>query len=269
MDIQHRPTIHLVGERFATFAANEDVATVNRFIGNVRSGLYDDLPQPVRLAVGQGVDASDWEVIAAELTRRGLLARFRLPAVPVVVAAPLVHKRSPENVMLADARRRGPLRMAARLCLSDMNEMVQDHVTGQHVAGMVLIEAARQLIQLSNHELVVADDDAHAFVLCSLAASFEGYVFPLGVDLECALTRLDTSRPTRQDYTGEVVISQGGRGQATIRAEYQIVRTRTLARQEAMLAAKSVIAEPELAVNSRVCATPVALRTGERVPLNS
>jgi hypothetical protein len=268
MDIQHRPTIHLVGERFATFAANEDVTTVNRFIGNVRSGLYDDLPQPVRLAVGQGVDASDWEVVATELTRRGLLARFRLPAVPVMVNTKLVHKRSPENVMLADARRRGPLRMAARLCLSDMNELVQDHVTGQHVAGMVLIEAARQLMQLTNHELVV-DDDAHAFVLCSLSASFEGYVFPLGVDLECALTRLDTSKPARQDYTAEVVISQGGRGQATIRSEYQIVRTRSLARQEAMLAAKSVIAEPDLAVNSRVCATPVTLRTGERVPLNS
>ncbi|MFC7617738.1 AfsA-related hotdog domain-containing protein [Actinokineospora soli] len=89
------------------------------------------------------------------------------------MAADLVHKRSPENVMLADARRRGPLRLAARLCLSDMNEMILDHVTGQHVAGMVLIEAARQLMQLTNHEFVV-NDDTHSFVLCTLAAGSRG-----------------------------------------------------------------------------------------------
>ncbi|GGS24323.1 MULTISPECIES: AfsA-related hotdog domain-containing protein [Actinokineospora] len=263
MDVQHRPTIHLVGERFSAFAANDGVATVNRFIGNIRGGLYDDLPHPVRLGAGQGVDASDWEVVAAELARRGLLSGFHLPAVPVVVPADLVHKRSQENVMLADARRRGPSRLAARLNLSDMNELVLDHVTGQHVAGMVLIEAARQLMHLANHELVV-DGDAHSFVLCSLAAGFEGYVFPLGVDLECALTRLDTSKPARQDYSAEVLISQGGQTRARVRAEYQIVRTRSLTRQEAMLAAKAAAsAEPD--VPPRVCAAPVALR-GERVP---
>lgn len=263
MDVQNRPTIHLVGERFAAFAANDGVATVNRFIGNIRGGLYDDLPQPVRLGVGQGVDASDWEVVAAELSRRGLLTRFRMPAVPVPVAADLVHKRAAENVMLADARRRGPMRLAARLSLSDMNEMILDHVTGQHVAGMVLIEAARQLIELTNHEFIV-HDDAHSFVLCSLAAHFEGYVFPLVVDLECALTIVDASKPARREFSAEVVVSQGGQTRAKVRVDYQIVRTRSLARQEGMLAAKVAAAtEPELL--PRVCeATPVA-RRGERV----
>ncbi|MGW5053097.1 AfsA-related hotdog domain-containing protein [Actinokineospora sp. NPDC004072] len=262
MAVQHRSTLHLVGERFAAFAANPGVATVNRFIGNIRGGLYDDLPDPVRIGAGQGVDASDWAVVAAELGRRGLLDGFHLPAVPVVVAADLVHKRSQENVMLADARRRGPERLAARLCLSDMNELVLDHVTGQHVAGMVLIEAARQLMHLANHELVV-EDNAHSFVLCSLAAAFDGYVFPLGVDLECALTRLETSKPARLDYCAEVLISQGGETRARVRAEYQIVRSRSLSRQEAMLAAKAAAAA-EHDVPPRVCATPVALRA-ERV----
>jgi hypothetical protein len=264
MDIRQRPTTHLVGERFAAFAANDGVETVNRFIGNIRAGLYDELAEPVRLGVGQGVDASDWEVVATELARRGLLTSFRLPAVPVPVARDLVHKRCPENVMLADARRRGPLRLAARLNLSDMNELVLDHVTGQHVAGMVLIEASRQLMQLTNHEFVV-NDDAHSFVLCSLAAAFEGYVFPLAVDMECSLTKVDDSRPARREYATEVVISQGGAAKATVRAEYQIVRTRSLVRQEAMLAGKAAAAPAEPEVVPRICAPSPLARRGERV----
>lgn len=264
MEIKHRPTIHLVGERFSAFAANDGVATVNRFIGNIRGGLYDDLPHPVRLAVGQGVDASDWEVVAAELSKRGLLTSFRLPAVPVPVAAELVHKRTQDNVMLADARRRGPMRLAARLCLSDMNELVLDHITGQHVAGMVLMEAARQLMQVTIHEFVV-NDDAHSFVLCSLGAAFEGYVFPLAVDLECVVAVTDDSKPARRECSAEVIVRQGGETRARVHTEVQIVRTRSLARQEGMLAAKAAAAsaaEPE--VVSRMCAAPVA-RRAERV----
>ncbi|MFC7617737.1 hypothetical protein ACFQV2_34390 [Actinokineospora soli] len=78
------------------------------------------------------------------------------------------------------------------------------------------------------------------------------------------MTKVDGSKPARQEYSAEVVISQGGETKARVRADYQIVRTRALVRQEDMLAAKAAAAaEPE--VLPRICeATPVA-RRGERV----
>lgn len=243
MDSQHRPIIHLVGERFETFARNEGVETVNRFIGNVRSGLCDDLAGPVALVAGQGLDASDWEAVRSELTRRGLLDRFQLPVqAPEVVPASHVHKRNGENVMLADARRVGPMRLAARLCLSDMNELVTDHVTGQHLSGMVLIEAGRQMIQLATREFVFdgGDDSAHSMILCSLTAAFESYVFPLEVDVEVELTKLPTSKPARMEFSAEVSISQSGARAVRVSATYQVVRARGLARQEGAMATRAI-----------------------------
>ncbi|SDD18691.1 AfsA-related hotdog domain-containing protein [Actinokineospora iranica] len=296
MDAELLDTTYLVGDRFAAFATKDRVETVNRFIGNVRSGLCDGLAEPVRLVAGQGVDESDWDTVRAELSRRGLLDRFLLPTrLPAVVPAADVHKRRDENVLLADVERRGPTTLAARLRLSDRNELVTDHVTGQHLSGMVVIEAGRQSILAATKAFVftasaesasaksnlaepaVAESD-FAMVLGSLNVAFERYVFPIAAELVVELVKLATSKPARMEFTAEVVVTQCGEVAARLAAEFQIVRARGLARQEETLAGRAIEAHaaaerdhgpvsPPAA--TRVCASTAGLRSPARVGLSS
>ncbi|MGQ0838317.1 AfsA-related hotdog domain-containing protein [Actinokineospora sp.] len=280
---QHFPTIHLVGDRFETFAAQDRVETVNRFVGNVRLGVYDELTGRVRLLAGQGVDASDWDTIRTELGRTGLLDRFVLPTrLPEVVPAADVHKRREENVLLADVECRGPSSLAALLRLSDLNEMVVDHVTGQHLSGMILIEAGRQTVLVAVKELVLAEGTGtdHSLVLGSLTAAFDHYVFPIGAELRVELTELATSRPVRREFSAEVTISQAGRVAVRLDFDFQVVRTRVVTRIEATHAASALDAqhtaalarlgaEPRSAAAQRVCTAPTQVRGGSRVQVSS
>ncbi|GLZ39221.1 AfsA-related hotdog domain-containing protein [Actinokineospora sp. NBRC 105648] len=274
MDAQLLPTTYLVGDRFETFARKDRVETVNRFVGNVRSGLFDRLVDPMRLVAGQGVDASDWDTVRTELSRRGLLDRFVLPArLPAAVPAADVHKQQEENVLLADVAASGPLALTARLRLSDRNELVTDHVTGQHLSGMVLIEAGRQMILAGTHEFVLTPDTEpdFSFVLGSLSVAFERYVFPIGAELALRLTKLPSSKPARLEFTAEVEVTQSGEVAARISAEFQVVRTRGLARQEEMLATKAIeacgfTAEQPVGAPARQCSSAPARRAAARVP---
>lgn len=71
--------------------------------------------------------------------------------------------------------------------MQDSSELLCDHQTGQHIQGMVLIEAARQAIIATSEKYLLKESEINLsdkyFTLTSLNVNFSSFVFPLPVDV--------------------------------------------------------------------------------------
>ncbi|MDP1217553.1 AfsA-related hotdog domain-containing protein, partial [Klebsiella pneumoniae] len=67
------------------------------------------------------------------------------------------HKRKKANILITSPEKRDEDNYCARLILQDASELLCDHQTGQHIQGMVLIEAARQTIIATSEKFLLAE----------------------------------------------------------------------------------------------------------------
>jgi hypothetical protein len=207
-------TVVLVGDRFAGFAVHEDVFTVSQFLDELLLGTYGGVGEPILVQAGQGVTIAEWSTVCDEATRLGLDSRldFRFSA-PAVASRGEVHKRIATNTLVADLRQQSVNGFTAALRLHGDNELLLDHQTGQHVQGMVVVEAARQMF-LAVSERFYANrypDRSYYFVIESMNTDFENFLFPLPATIEFSTVRAEISDPARLSFDAEIHVHQAGR----------------------------------------------------------
>jgi hypothetical protein len=207
------PTLLLVGNRFSGFsAAHPEVLTVSEFIRHLRNDAGAPEPEHLTLRPGQGVGESQWDLLRLEIAERGLDHRIHLmPAIPAPAARRETHKHVEANRLVARPRRTGPGRYRADLRVHNDNELLIDHQTGQHVQGMVAVEAARQMFLAVTERFLLPDDRDRYFVIHSLATEFENFLFPLAAEIDYRIVEADTADPDKLTYTVEIGIEQAGR----------------------------------------------------------
>lgn len=228
----------VVGDRFATEECRDEVLGVSRFLAELRAGDHDARGD-CQIIVGQGVGTADEDRIRAEIARRGLADRFTMrQRAPEPLPGALVHKRHQENVLLADLRRTAEDRFAARLTVGDTSELVLDHVSGWHISGMVINEAARQMI-LAVTETFYAQDHPRAgyrYLLESWQTSFERFLFPLDATVHYTVDRFHRRRPDRLRFEVNVAVTQGDQRAASCRIAFTAMDAevfRTIERRKA------------------------------------
>lgn len=59
---------------------------------------------------------------------------------------PVTHKHKTSNIMISDPQKIAKDRFNAHLMVDAQCAEMSDHITGRHIQGMVLIEAARQMM---------------------------------------------------------------------------------------------------------------------------
>ncbi|STU75669.1 A-factor biosynthesis repeat-containing protein [Klebsiella variicola] len=195
----------VVGEKFTDFARrHQNVLTVNEFERFVWSG---ELAGVDKIVIGQGVQLDD-------ISRTVCIIRQHYPdKIRQIVNLQdlyyqnnrdhqrLVHKRKKENILITSPEKRDEDSYCARLILQDASELLCDHQTGQHIQGMVLIEAARQ-----NHHRHLGEisaggggrGDGREVLHAELAAgSFFQLCFPAAGDhcAECGVAQKLSPRP--------------------------------------------------------------------------
>lgn len=212
----------LVGERFDGFLRAGLGVTAAGFARAVSHGEYDDLPEPVQVILGQGLDEEAVTTATDAIAARGLGGRL-LPDpgdLPVPVATGAVHKHDARNVLLADFRFDGAQTFEASLRLHNDNELILDHQSGAHLQGIVLIEAARQLL-LAVCELEYLrswPDQRFAFLLSQVDVRFDRPVFPLPLRIRATARRAEAENVNRMWFELEAVFTQGDREAAVTTA---------------------------------------------------
>ncbi|HYS40477.1 MAG TPA: AfsA-related hotdog domain-containing protein [Pseudonocardiaceae bacterium] len=204
----------VVADRFRGFVDDGRVWTVSGLLGRIESGAFDDITGAVRLHAGQGIGPFEHEHVQAALDRRGVSDRVRLVADDAEPAGrDQVHKHRAENVLLAGLRRTGTQSFAADLRVHGDNELLLDHQTGEHVQGMVIVEAARQMF-LGVFETGYRHRwplRGYYVVWNSVRLSFDGFLFPLPAQLSCVVHELSLDDPQRLVFEVAVELRQSGK----------------------------------------------------------
>ncbi|EPD56896.1 MULTISPECIES: AfsA-related hotdog domain-containing protein [Streptomyces] len=207
-------TLLLVGDRFAGFAAHADVLTVTQFTDEMRLGVYSWDTHPIRVRAGQGVTRHEWELVREQALLLGLAERldfdFREPA---LAARGEAHKHRSCNTLIADLRRDGEDLFSATLRVHNDNELLIDHQTGEHVQGMVAVEAARQMFLAVSERYHASRhlDRSYYYVIESLNTDFENFLFPLDATIVYHTLRAELDDPDRLSFAAEISLHQAGR----------------------------------------------------------
>lgn len=180
--------IVVVGDHFKKFASDKQhVMTISELERDIWQGMA---PGQHEIVIGQGVE-HDRFVGLVNLMERRRKGGVRVQNMAQILdqCDPLhqrsVHKHRRENVLITKPAAQPDGTYCAQLSICDSGELLNDHATGQHIQGIVLTEAGRQmLISTSEYHLLDgADSGSCYFVLNSLNTEFKQFAFPLPVTI--------------------------------------------------------------------------------------
>ncbi|MFE6199278.1 AfsA-related hotdog domain-containing protein [Streptomyces sp. NPDC057838] len=200
--------VFVVGDNLASRSHAADLVPLSR-LGALLDGEPASGSPPV-IVPGQGIEAYEREILRSTLRSRGLPESL---LVDVPLPTPLkhweVHKRNPDNVLIAGLRRISENRFEAVLRISDRQEMVLDHTTGSHITGMVITEGVRQLsLAVGERFLLTPSRTPRRFILNSLQTLFHKFLLPLPTRLEYTLEEVEHKGPDRLRFTGRCDVLQ-------------------------------------------------------------
>ncbi|MCU1612679.1 MAG: A-factor biosynthesis repeat protein [Frankiales bacterium] len=204
----------LIGDRFAGFAeARNQALTVSQFVAGLRSGAYDQCTLPLVLVCGQGVTDYERSRVGHELQRRTLPVPVTLEngAEELCVHAE-VHKYREPNVLIAGLHRVDDTTFRASLRLHNDNELLLDHQTGQHVQGIVVMEAARQMFLAVSERYYVSLWPKRDFyyVIHSMNTNYRSFLFPLPTAIEYRVAEAKLNNPRRLGFKCDMDLLQAG-----------------------------------------------------------
>jgi hypothetical protein len=165
-------SVLVVGDEYSQFARNAGVLTITE----LRKLLHGCQRLPAaRVWLGQGLDLETrkWLATAGGMT---IVAGDVYP----VASTEQTHKRRPEHVLITEVQSLGERRYQCGLAIGEGRDRLGDHVTGQHLAAMLLMEAARQAViaVLESEYLLVRTGD-WGIVLERFDSRYVGYAFPI------------------------------------------------------------------------------------------
>lgn len=211
--------VWVVGNRFQGFTQLDRVYTISGLTRHLQEADWPSNDGQMSVRVGQCVDNHEQDYLQAVIDRLHLGGRVRVVRAVQPVTCALVHKRQPANVLLGEVRQVGSVEFAAELSLNDENELLLDHQTGQHVQGMVVVEAARQMF-LAVFETGFRNRwpaREYYMVWGGIDLKFLNFLFPLPAEVRCEVCQARLDDPERLEFDVIVEIDQGGR--AVARAE--------------------------------------------------
>lgn len=237
-------TLLLVGNRFHGFsAAHPEVLTVSEFIRHLRNDAGAPEPEHLTLVPGQGIGESQWDLLRTEIFERGLAQRIHLmPAIAAPAERHETHKHLQINSLITPPRQTGAGRYRAELRVHNDNELLIDHQTGQHVQGMVSVEAARQMFLAVTERFLLPDDRDRYFVIHSLDTEFENFLFPLAAEVDYRIVAADTADPDKLSYTVEIGIEQAGRRCTRTSVRFTAFENRPISSKEQRRAEQAIAA---------------------------
>ncbi|MDN3260900.1 AfsA-related hotdog domain-containing protein [Streptomyces sp. CSDS2] len=216
----------VVGDRFEEFLTHPGTEPVSEVLGRLRSGA---LPRTTPLVPGQGLSAGQLRELG-ELTGADLpLPSDRGPT----------HKHHDRNVLIGEVRQDGPDDYAAPLLLDQRVEVLEDHLTGQHIPAVTLLEAARQTWTAVSERFLLPDREPRRFVIGTIRFGFHSFVFPLPATVGLRL-RGRQHGPVGISFDFAVTITQGDRTAAECEATVRAVPEAVAVKQESMAARQAI-----------------------------
>lgn len=191
--------VHLVGDKFKRFRnANKCVVALSDFYREISENLGDS---PLTVVVGQGIDRDRFWRLYRRLEQTGLSSKVRfwgLTHEPIDKGP--VHKQRAENVMISRPRRMSKREFEIPICVDERCAEMSDHLTGQHVQGMVLMEAARQSFLAVTELFFAKSDSEYYFVIQEMNMQYGTFTFPLPATIRYSIHQSETDKRDNMSF---------------------------------------------------------------------
>ena len=228
-----------VGDKFQEFAKGKDVLTMNQLKALTR------LPHRLLnthsvLMLGQGAQEDEvFAFVHSVEASPELSPRFELSDLQRVLdrAAPSAsHKRIAHNTVIGAPARKSADTFEVPLNLDERCELMGDRQTGQHVQGMLLVEAFRQSFLAVTDTYFPLGQSKTCFVINTMHVEFLNFLFPLPAHIEYRIVEADVSG-RRARYKTTMCAVQNGAQCASAVIGFTVYPAETIAQKEAELAA--------------------------------
>jgi len=175
-------TIFIVGDKFTGFSENDNVITISDFEKIMIKGNIESTCQFYR--IGQGVSYERTSNIYKNTSHLNDCGIFVDDKSFDKSGRHLVHKHNSANSMIGFPSKLSKFLYAADVHIDDRCSELDDHITGQHISGMVLVEACRQMF-LAVTELFYLNefDNNFYFVIKRNSVEYKKFVFPIDVHI--------------------------------------------------------------------------------------
>ncbi|MFT5782046.1 MAG: hypothetical protein ACI9EB_001420 [Pseudomonas sp.] len=231
--------IFIVGDKFKLFAKNAHVIAASELEAILDGGLLHE--RNLRYQLGQGV--SD-EQINRLLEKTSQMNKLWLAdfAKPHKASQQHLHKRQTHNSMISLPRRLTRDAFEVDVVLDERCAEMSDHVTGQHIQGMDLTEAARQTFLAVTEELYLKEQpDSSYFVINNMDVQYLRFVFPLPISIHYQVNAHSISeRSGSQRFEVTMTLVQSQQTCCVIKTKFSTYADTVIAEKEAGLA-KDVI----------------------------
>lgn len=234
----------VVGDKFAAYIQGKDAITVSQLRGLLSLSIHL-LPtrETTVLVPGQGLGDKTVKRLLEEASTSPNLAHFDFSLwhqMPKRAASSLSHKHIAANTLISEPRQRSADTYTLHLLIDEDCELMNDHQTGQHIQGMVLIEATRQtLLAVTEKFLLPRNDIDYAFVFNGLSVSYNHYAFPVSAVLRCVITEAVTANLRRLSFSAEVFVEQCGQVVTSFTASFGAMEKQRISKMENILAVKT------------------------------
>ena len=236
-------TLIVVANKFVSFAVDKQVVTLSQ-LDTMLSLSKHVLPGQFQIIPGQGVSDEDIaELIEKIETHDPERDRWNVSALhqhPKRADASLSHKHKCRNTLIAAPQMVDHDNYLIDLLIDENSELMDDHQTGQHIQGMILVEAGRQAFLAVTERFFLTDAKQKSyFVINSMETNFLGFVFPTPAHIQYRVISKDIN-DRRQRFSVEVSVVQGGEIRMKTAFAFTAYPDEVIANKEASLAVDAV-----------------------------
>ncbi len=237
--------IYIVGDKLKNFCLGKsNVKTVDSFCNFLNLITTNKIHEKIIAMLGQGV--SDTQVFKMDsiikkknlqnhITIIGLHKKERSSRIQT-------HKHKHKNRMISSPQRIGVNKFESYLMLDDRCAEMSDHVTGQHIQGIILIEAARQMTLAVTERFYITEGDRNdvGFITNKLTVDFRGYIFPCEVKLIYRILECKTKMRINSKFVVNIEFIQEDVTKVEVIYDFSTYQKKFLTDKEQLLANESV-----------------------------
>jgi len=242
-------TLYLVGDRIKAQIPHPRLLSISELEVLIEKGhAAGNLSSVLRLRIGQGAAADRLLEARRRIDSYGLAMWIHMPAEHELERASgaYTHKREPRNIIISEPQQSADTEYVATLLADDACAEMSDHLSGKHIQGTVLLEAARQMVLAVGEKFFIAATHRGelSFVTHHVEARFHDFVLPLEVEIRCRIEGVRRGAGSNFKADAAMNFHQAGTLSASIKFAFSVLSKRFLQTQETRLVERQLPAMP-------------------------
>ena len=232
----------VVGDRFAKFAQLDGCISFSELQDKLEIVEFiNDIEEGDRYYPGQGILAEQIRTFIESIEAKGISNYFThwySACAHFKAGKELTHKHKAANGLVTEPKRLDSNTFELEISVDGKNEILSDHVSGLHLQGMLLIEAARQsfLTVTEKYFLPKVISCHRYFIIQNITADFLSFVFPVDAKIIYKIADCDMANPLKLRFTSCIEIHQGDIVVSSIRVVFSVYQKHCLELKERSMA---------------------------------